>query len=175
MKIYTGVGSRETPGAIIDVMQAVARKLALEGWTLRSGAAEGADQAFEAGCDSVNGSKEIYIAWDGFCGRYQGQDGVVPLSECYQKCAATLAATIHPAWDKLKRGAQGLHARNCYQVLGKDLATPSKFVIAYATLDKHGEPKGGTRTAIKLAEKNGVQVFNLYKQEDFDRVEAWLE
>lgn len=174
MRIYTGVGSRETPGAILDVMQAAAYKLAAGGWTLRSGAAEGADQAFEAGCDRANGKKEIFIAWDGFCGRRQGHNGVVRLRECDEVGAYALAAQVHPAWDKLKRGGQGLHARNCYQVLGANLSAPSKFLMAYATLDKHGEPKGGTRTAIKLAEKWGVQVINLYIEEDLQRVEEWI-
>lgn len=174
MKFYTGVGSRETPGAVIDLMQAAAYKLAQMGWILRSGAAEGADQAFEAGCDRAEGGKEIFIAWNGFCGRQQGADGVVPLIECAERRSYTLAEEIHPAWQHLKPGAKALHARNCFQVLGKDLATPSKFVIAYATLDKHGEPKGGTRTAIKLAEKHGVRVFNLYNEEHFNLIEEWL-
>lgn len=175
MKFYTGVGSRQTPGAVLDLMREVGRVLAIQGWTLRSGAAEGADQAFEAGCDDVNGNKQIFIAWDGFCGRKQGENGVVQLRHCEQAKASAMAASIHPAWDRLKRGAQGLHSRNCFQVLGEKLDSPSKFVVCYAALDKRGEPKGGTRTAIKLAEQSGVKVFNLYKEDDFNRIESWME
>jgi hypothetical protein len=30
--------------------------------------------------------------------------------------------TFHPAWSRLTRGVRALHARNCHQVLGADLA-----------------------------------------------------
>ena len=49
MKWYTGVGSRETPSDILEVMESVGYALASQGWTLRSGGAVGADQAFERG------------------------------------------------------------------------------------------------------------------------------
>lgn len=188
MKYYTGVGSRETPGAVIDLMQAAAYKLARMGWTFRSGGADGADTAFEEGwwkhrseqdvCYDANDA-EIYIPWDGFNGHTRGNFAgcntvLDDLPKHLVAQAAAMAEAIHPAWDRLKQGAQKLHTRNCFQVLGKDLATPSKFVIAYATLDKHGEPKGGTRTAIKLAEKHDVRVFNLYNEEHFNLIEEWL-
>lgn len=49
MKTYTGIGSRETPYEIQDLMKRIAFKLAENGWLLRSGGAEGADTAFENG------------------------------------------------------------------------------------------------------------------------------
>ena len=47
MKYYTGIGSRETPKDIMQLMSKLAYKLASEGYILRSGAAQGADTAFE--------------------------------------------------------------------------------------------------------------------------------
>lgn len=61
---YTGVGSRETPNKVIDLMYRIAKFLAERNWILRSGGAVGADKAFENGCDNVNGKKEIYFADD---------------------------------------------------------------------------------------------------------------
>ena len=49
-KPYTGIGSRETPTAILDLMIAIGGVLAQRGFTLRSGGADGADDAFEQGC-----------------------------------------------------------------------------------------------------------------------------
>lgn len=49
MKAYTGVGSRSTPQDIMKMMSALASKLEVEGWVLRSGAADGADTGFENG------------------------------------------------------------------------------------------------------------------------------
>ncbi len=49
MKVYAGIGSRETPPHVIRLMGRIAERLACEGWTLRSGNAPGADQAFGLG------------------------------------------------------------------------------------------------------------------------------
>jgi len=49
MKFYTGVGSRKTPLSILKVMRKLGYKLAIDGWMLRSGGADGADSAFEKG------------------------------------------------------------------------------------------------------------------------------
>lgn len=66
---YTGVGSRETPNDVMKVMYKFAQKMALHGAVLRSGGADGADTAFEWGCDKKQGMKEIYLPWNGFNGR----------------------------------------------------------------------------------------------------------
>ncbi|NYZ25158.1 hypothetical protein HND93_36125, partial [Azospirillum sp. ROY-1-1-2] len=68
MMHYAGIGSRETPPAVLEVMAAVGERLAQLGWVLRSGGAVGADQAFERGCDRVGGRKEIFLPWPGFDG-----------------------------------------------------------------------------------------------------------
>ena len=65
-KPYTGIGSRETPDEILGIMADVAYNLPNYGYTLRSGAADGADSAFEMGCGWNNGEKEIYLPWEGF-------------------------------------------------------------------------------------------------------------
>lgn len=62
MKIYTGIGSRETPYEILQLMKELARLMS-ECFILRSGGADGADSAFESGC---SGLKEIYLPWKNF-------------------------------------------------------------------------------------------------------------
>ncbi|MNQ24266.1 hypothetical protein D3C85_374570 [compost metagenome] len=157
------------------MMEQLAAKLSLRGYTLRSGAADGADTAFEDGCDSVHGEKEIYIAWNGFSGRLMGMNGVVHLRECKERLSYTMAEQVHPAWDRLSRGAQGLHARNCYQVLGRGLDSPSKFLVCWAPTDKQGVPKGGTRTAWVLAIQNNIPCVNLAVPADLERIQRYLE
>ena len=69
-KYYTGVGSRSTPQDIMELMTQVATKLEALGYSLRSGAADGADTAFENGViNPLN--KQIFIAWEGFSNRYR--------------------------------------------------------------------------------------------------------
>lgn len=60
MNAYAGIGSRKTPKNVLDFMFEIGKELALLGYVLRSGGAEGADSAFEKGADSVKGMKEIY-------------------------------------------------------------------------------------------------------------------
>lgn len=177
MRYYTGVGSRETPAVILDLMQEIAFKLACDGYVLRSGGADGADLAFQKGWE--RGKRltpaEIFIPWDGFNGLSHGQDGVVytlnrmPNSQQAER----IAAEIHPVWDRLSRGAKALHTRNIYQVLGKTLDEPSRFLICYAKPTKTGV-SGGTNTAVQVALQHGVKVFNLYEQENIERFELYV-
>lgn len=184
---YTGVGSRETPEHIIKVMVDLGEKLADLGWVLRSGAAQGADQAFELGwIRHVQKTKdftkaELYIPWEGF--EKHSRDGcfgcnILPDLDdpvMYEK-AIKIAEETHPAWDRCSRGAKTLHTRNVYQVLGRTLDKPSRMLIAWAPTTKSGTPKGGTATAIKLAGLSGVKdCFNLYKTEDYERIMKFLE
>lgn len=159
-KYYAGIGSRETPIEISELMFKAASGLSQINYILRSGGADGADLAFEKGCDYTKGKKEIYIPWKGF------NNSDSSLYNISQE-AFDLASEIHPAWSRLSFGAKKLHARNCYQILGGDLKTPCDFVICWT---KDGEPVGGTRTAIILAQKNNISVYNLAIKEDFERV-----
>lgn len=133
MRHYAGIGSRETPVQIIELMKQMAFHLARKDYILRSGGAEGADKAFENGCDLANGGKEIYLPWPNFQDSNSNlivQDGV----------AYEIAEKFHPYWHNLKEGARKLQARNSHQVLGHDLQSPSSFIICYT---KGGKKAGG--------------------------------
>jgi hypothetical protein len=134
-------------------MADIAEKLAMKGFTLRTGGADGADAAFEHGADRVSGMKEVFLPWKGFNG---SQSNLFRIPEA----ATELASKIHPAWSRCSQGAQKLHARNTQQILGQNLDSESGFVICYARIIK-GVPQGGTATAIKLAVRRSIPVFNL--------------
>jgi len=141
MKYYAGVGSRETPSFVLSLMKDIGAYMATHGYTLRSGAARGADRAFEQGCDTVQGPKEIFTA----------ESDIPP-------AAFEMAKQVHPAWNRCSPYAKKLHARNCMQVLGPDLKTPVDFVVCWT---KDGGYTGGTATAMRLADANNIPVFNL--------------
>lgn len=149
-KCYTGVGSRETPADILAVMTRLAQCLARDGWTLRSGRARGADRAFEAGAGRA---KEIFLA------------------KHATQTVMDMASRIHPAWHRCDDFARRLHGRNCFQVLGHDLNSPSRFLVCWT---RDGLDQGGTRTAITLARQNGVPVFNLAIRSDFERIASYI-
>lgn len=198
-KYYTGVGSRQAPPAILTVMTTLAHCLAAKGWVLRSGGADGADTAFEAGAGA---RKEIYLPAKGFKGnpsplylvlnedfRWNGRKNPnkkamlqkeSPLFGELSVKAMGLAGSVHPAWDYLKPFPRRLHARNSFQVLGQDLATPSRFLVCWTRDGAYTEAMcsrdtGGTGTAIKLAERHGIEVFNLAQPEHCRRIQSYLE
>lgn len=188
MKAYTGVGSRKTPKAIADVMHRLAVKLGSQGWTLRSGAAEGADIAFELGwlewyANNTRGivepQAEIYVPWSGFEDHDKGGlfgATIVPSDIWFQNWdkAEKIAARIHPAWENCSQGARKMHTRNVFQVLGKTLDSPSKMLVCWADVDTDGVPGGGTRTAWVLAREHNIECFNLRYPEHMARIEKFL-
>src|SRR4051812_7946463 len=116
MPSYAGIGSRKTPPEMLEWMERLAGALGGMGYTLRSGAAPGADQAFEKGARDNGHPHEIYLPWPSFEG---GRDDAAlsrPSAE-----ALEIAARFHPGWNYLGPGARKLHARNVHQVLGKQL------------------------------------------------------
>lgn len=158
MVYYAGVGSRETPQDVLKTMWKIARYLADKGYTLRSGGAKGADTAFENGCDSVRGSKEIFYA--------NNNKGTSMLAEVIP-LAEQIASSVHPAWDRCNEYARKLHTRNVAQVLGADLKHPVDFLVCWT---KSGKKIGGTSTAISIAEMNNIPVFNLYFESDLQKL-----
>jgi len=163
---YTGIGSRETPEEILLIMRQLAARLARVGYILRSGAAEGADSAFEAGARDADGSMEIYLPWKGF-----NQNGSAFTSPSLE--ASQLASRIHPAWPNLSHGARKLHARNAHQVLGIGLKTPSAFVVCWTRdmaicRDECSSATGGTGTAIKIASDHGIPVLNMARPSNLE-------
>lgn len=176
-RCYTGIGSRETPADVLRLMTRIAQRLATLGYTLRSGAADGADAAFEAG--SI--AREIYLPWEGFNQRSASEPGVFVTSRlpCAQ-AAEALAAEYHPGWAKLGQGARRLHARNTTQVLGASLAAPSSFVVCWARNprlvgEKIADVAGGTGLAVRLAHARNVPIFHLGIDEHRARIERWLD
>ena len=158
-KLYAGIGSRTTPADVLECMKVIAIELAAKGFILRSGAADGADTAFEDGCQSVYGQSEIWLPWKLFNNHVD--TGFYPNDNHYQ-----YAEQLHPKWHKLTRGPRALHARNVGQILGHDINTPVKFVLCWTPDGAESEAEvtkftGGTGTAIKCAARSDIPIFNL--------------
>lgn len=69
-----------------------------------------------------------------------------------------IASEVHPAWDKCNEWARGMHSRNCHQILGYDLKSPVDAVVCWTP---KGNVQGGTATAMRIAMKYNIPVFNL--------------
>lgn len=181
---YAGIGSRETPPYILVLMEEIAAKLYSQyNLILRSGGAGGADQAFQRGVEQCNRYRgmEIYIPWEGFSDLKSNDILIHALSSneiiCVQnkqilKESEEIVAKFHPYWNNLKQGARRLMARNTFQVLGSDLKTYSKFVIAWT---KDGKDTGGTGQALRIANFYGIKIENLYNKKTFDKWSEWVK
>lgn len=152
---YAGIGSRETPEDIRRHMFTAGRALAQLGFVLRSGGAKGADTAFENGCDSVNGKKQIFLPYKGFNRHPSPFYGTTPE-------ARALARRLHPNWPVIGDNGRDFLARNGFQILGPDLKTPSAFVLLWTP---KGEIVGGTGQAMRVAIDSGIPILNFATDE----------
>ena len=162
-KFYAGIGARDTPDAVIKKMKAVGKILAKSGFVLRSGAAKGADSAFEEGADEVDPNlKEIFLPWNGFDplrnGKKRYADGKTVFADEPSQPHVDLARKYHPKYDELGPGPKNMHARNGSQMFGRKLDRPSDVVVCWT---EGGKMKGGTGQALRIAEDNGIGVVNM--------------
>lgn len=171
---YAGIGSRDTPPAILNLMERLAQILKDQGYVLRSGHADGADKAFEKGSAGQN---QIWLPWKEFNYADDGltSSGHYIYRENWQ--ATTIAEHFHPAWNRCSEAAKKLHIRNVYQVLGPGLGivsteTISQFVICWT---KDGKASGGTGQALRIAEAYKIPIFNLFNSDALDRLEAYIQ
>ena len=174
-KVYTGIGSRDVPEDIYKLLQALGRKLATQGYALRSGGAVGCDTAFYEGCKEAGGMSTIFVPWSGFNNLFG--ENIISLSDMPSSLiyrAEWEARQVHPAFDKLTQGAKKLHTRNIFQILGPTLEKPSAFVVCYAPV-QGSSVKGGTRTAVELAKVHGIPVYNVFDKKDRLRVELFVQ
>lgn len=180
-KYYSGIGSRKTPREIRELMTEIAEKLAERNYILRSGASPGADAAFEKGARNMGGSMEIYLPFADFMDHSAEEEfNYIPSDMKNYSRGIKLADKYHYDYECLSQESQKFIVRDVYQVLGRDLNTPSEFVIAW-TADgcKNGEERtqktGGTGQAIAVASAYNVPVYNLKLAEDREKLMDWLD
>ncbi|ADQ52943.1 DprA-like DNA recombination-mediator protein [Aeromonas phage PX29] len=159
-KIATLVGTRFPPSQIAGIASKIGRNLSDKGFIGRSGGAIGMDQAWLSDYDPS------------LCEIYRPDDkgiNVLNFDNFFE--AEEMVKRIIPHFEYLDFYSQWLHTRNAYQVLGRDLNTPSDFLLCYAPV-RNKVVQGGTRTAFVLARRNGIPVYNLY---DPEHLKKWCD
>lgn len=163
-KAYAGIGSRETPVPICDQMTRIAQYLARNGYTLYSGGAERADDAF------IKGTNDRIVFTPNRI--YRGYVGQTP-----EQLAFRIAKAHHPAWHKLSDFSTKLMARNSHIILGPDLKSHVRFVVAYAPVNEKGEPQGGTAQGLRIAKAYKIPAFNFNDkakpEAEYERFITW--
>lgn len=157
---YAGIGARETPIEMQNLLSQICENLARQGYVLRSGAAPGSDQACERGCDAASGQKEIFLPWKGF----ENNPSPFYLPWDIPQDLAAIASKLYPNWERASQGVRKMHARNVRQILGMypSISEPSSFVLCWT--DRPRSSIGGTMFGIILAEQNNIPVFNLCEE-----------
>jgi len=179
-QFYAGIGSRQTPAEIQRLMHDLAVTLAAQGWTLRSGGANGADQAFLSGAIGHHTTRrrcvETFLPWadyerDALRRLSFGSRSHVRLEQA-EPWAMKIAAQFHPNWEACGQAARKLHARNTHQILGAERESEmSKLVICWT---KDGQATGGTGQAMRVADAYGVEIRNLHDETTRRRAEAFV-
>ena len=176
-RCYAGIGGRNTPKNVLIAMVHEAGQLAGMGYILRSGGASGADSAFETGVDMYEKKqgitepthKEIYLPWKNF----NDNKSDFYLSWNIEQKFLDIIGYVNPSLLSCKHSIISLHARNCQQILGKNLDSPCSFVLCWT--DRDTAWCSGTMFAVRLAELNNIPVFNMFKKEWINRYGEFLD
>ncbi len=150
VKYYTGIGSRDCPEHLGNLMTQTAKYLYSKNYILRSGGAEGADTYHELGYPD---NKEIYIPRENY---RNIKHGIVPNLPDFIPLVKIGCKHFNNIRSKLVRD---LHTRNVCQIIGNNIHNPvlSNFVLCYTY---NGEYVGGTATAMHLADHFQIPIFN---------------
>jgi hypothetical protein len=155
-KIWTGIGSRQTPVEICKLMTSIASAFSKLGWTCYTGGAEGADQAFIEGCDSS--LLKVFLPFEGF--RNIKSPYVHDFRSQRGMTAEMSVEVYHPAPRRLGSVARMLMARNAYQISGWN-HSPEELTDLVICWTPDCRDSGGTGQAIRIATDLGIPVVNL--------------
>ena len=165
-KYYAGIGSRTISREVAERMTNVAKILSDNGYILRSGNAEGSDQAFALGAERA----EIWLPWYGFNRDFIDHvENNLKRQHIYRLVGdhCSIGEPDDEAWDSIEKfhpspksltlKGRKFMARNYRQVVG--LGEPdSEFVICWT---HDGTDVGGTGQAIRIANSKTIPVYNM--------------
>jgi hypothetical protein len=173
---YAGIGSRETPEDVLNLMTEAAKYLESLGYTLNTG------KTFIARPSNDPKYQKQYEERLAFSKKNNGKVGLdeegadrafslgttkknlFGVNAPVGKKELTVMEEIHPAPDKLTEGAKKLMARNTNQIFGENLDTPVDFVLFYAKETSNPlRVAGGTGQAVEMARRKRIPTINMSK------------
>jgi len=159
---YTGIGINNIPAKYSSRVVKIANKLSSLGYTLRSGYNYGTDMTFAS---IKHDRMEIFVPRR----RFNGSDSprfIIP------KNTSAITRKYHPIYDRLDTLGQQLNDTRVLQLLGRSLATPSRFVICYtddgAESYKEGvNTENGMGLVLKICDAYKIKVYNIKNDKSY--------
>lgn len=163
-KYITFVGSRKAPEPAIEKGKELVEECVKRGYIVRSGNAGGFDQVI---ANTNSSFREVYLPYKTFGPTIYNKNNVfIPdLEFSNYEDAKKLVLLLHP--NKYLTAIQLKYlVRDVYQVLGRDLNTPSEIVYCWTEdgVDKISNitrATGGTGMAIRVASHYNIPIKNL--------------
>lgn len=173
---YAGIGSRKAVDTktVEPLMKQCVEHLNAFNALCRSGGAAGPDEW----CETTSTDVERFLPFGKFRIDEIKQTPFIKtintweLPKAIQDKAMGMAIEVAPHLKFARYGARIMHGRNPFQIFGKDLNDPVDFVLCWT---KFGKIEGGTATAINLALKHGIPVFNLGAVGDLERFKQFMK
>lgn len=158
MKMYAGIGSRQTPANILEIMYLSAKDLARKSYICNTGACKGADQAFANGAIEAKGQVQLFVPWPSYEKNWwtNKSNTTIHVLQANDVEAFNSVKQFHPASQNLSQAVSKLHARNFCIIRGV------QFIICWTP---NGQITGGTGQALRIAENYGIIVYNLGNQQ----------
>ena len=164
--LYSGIGHRNTPEKVRDMMTSIGSQLAQMGFILRSGNAIGADQAWEE--EVTRKMKEIFI----INRKHSCPFGIIP--KFTQEQWDFVVRHYHGGeTDFIKQSeyVQQLFLRNLNILCGKHLDDKVDFV-AYWHEGEHCD--GGTGHTVAMAKTLEIPCFNIWSEKDQQAMDEFV-
>ena len=162
-------GNDNPPEFVINIIGRLIPIVESLGYIVRSGGMKGIDNFVETFTRKV----ELHLPWKGF-------DNKDSKSTFNSEEAKEYAKRCHPTWDGIKPAAQAFFAKNVRMVYGKELKSPTQFVVIWSedgaeqTIDRTART-GMAGHILALARQLRIPVFNLQNQDAEQRILRYLE
>ena len=171
MIFYTGIGDVDTPHEIGWIMTEVAQKLSSVNFTLRTGANLGAEETFSKAVHDP-ALKEVYLPWSKFNNNDSQLFNIGFLG-------MEIAKDHNKNFNVLSNGARSFLATVSYQLLGKDLKTPSKMVITWSadgqeSMLRRYRYSGNNAQVARVANTFNIPIFNLRNNGSLGKLKQFL-
>ncbi len=192
---YAGIGTRRLTKSSSIIMIEYACCMAFYGAVVDSGAADGSDTSFEVGAkiaydamvklfpDLTPGQYSnviaVHLPWSGFNGRWESETSGY-YHDTPSEAARKMAEKHHPSWNTLKDAAKKMMCRTSLQVMGRNMGRPARFVVCETPDGAHSasatsSKSGGTGQAIRVADAQGVPIYNLKHKAHYEKITAWID